>query len=155
MRLLKSEAGRVSRGQGRGPGVKVDAAHSEPCSAKLGDAICLSVVGDDVSGGPSQQTISVWLPDGTCCEGTTKRTNDEFLFVESRMLLPVGTTISIQPTQLGTPGSGTLEATEATVVWLCPVADHFKNVKGFGVRLHASGALAVGCAAANSPKEAR
>ncbi len=60
----------------------------------------------------------------------------------------------IQPTQQNTRGPGVLEAAEATVVWHCPTADHFKNQKGFGVRLHESRTLAFGSATSNGPKEA-
>lgn len=154
MRLLKPEADRVSKGKGRGRSVKAGGDRGESCGTQLREATCLSPAVEGVDGRSSQQPISFWLSDGSCFEGTTERLGKEFIFIGSRMLAPVGATIMIQPTQPNTGGPGVLEAAEATVVWHCPVADHFKNLKGFGVRLHGSGSLAVGSATSNSPKEA-
>lgn len=154
MRLLKSEVGRVTTGKGRHRSVKGGADHGESCGAKLREATRVSSAVDGVNGRSSQQSISFCLSDGSWCEGTTERLDDEFIFIGSRTLVPVGTTITIQSTQLATREAGAFEIAEATVVWHCPTADHFKNLKGFGVRLLESRPPAVGSATSKGPKEA-
>ena len=154
MELLKSGVKRVLKEKGRGRKVRAEVDRSRLHVAKSGEAIGLDLAADVANDKPRLQPLIVWMSDGSCFEGTTEKLADEFMFIGARMLAPVGSIVSIRPTQLGASLAGSWDGAEATVVWHCPAADHFRSRMGFGVRLHGSSTLQCGPGMSGSPKEA-
>lgn len=78
--------------------------------------------------------VTFWRPDGSCDEGRTRHVGGKFIFIESKLALPVGTEVTIRLTAPNDV-SGDWDVAEGVVVWTCPKEDQFKNGEGFGVCL--------------------
>lgn len=76
--------------------------------------------------------VTFWTLDGSCHAGTTPHMGGGVIFVESRLMVPVGTEITVSLAPVGKP-SDAQELAEGTVVWHCPLGDEFENEGGFGV----------------------
>jgi len=78
--------------------------------------------------------VTFWTPDGIHHAGKTPRVNGDFLFIESKQMVPIGTdiTVCLAPVEELSAGE---EIAEGTVVWHCPLGDEFNHQGGVGVRL--------------------
>lgn len=76
--------------------------------------------------------VTFWTLDGNCHAGATPRMGGAVIFVESRLMVPVGSevTVSLAPVEKQSEAE---ELAEGTVVWHCPHDDEFENQGGFGV----------------------
>lgn len=154
MELIKSGVKRAPKEKGRSRKVKTGVDRSQLRVAKSGEAMGLDLAVDVASEKLRLQPLLVWMSDGSCFEGTTEKLADEFMFIGARVLAPVGSIVSIRPTELGASLASSWDGAEATVVWHCPAADHFRSRMGFGVRLHGSSPLKGSPGVSSAPKEA-
>jgi hypothetical protein len=90
----------------------------------------------------NQVPVTFWAQSGKCYGGLAPATPRNVIFIESQDLLPVGAEVTVH---LLFPWDGFAEGAviEGIVVWQCPREDHFKNLKGFGLRV-ADGRLPAG-----------
>jgi hypothetical protein len=133
--VVRSRRGRKGPGQTtkqgsgyRGAASKVIVMDSEGTCASHGQLEC-------AANGTNPVLVTFWRPDGSCDEGRTRHVGGKFIFIESKLALPVGTEVTIRLTAPNDV-SGDWDVAEGVVVWTCPKEDQFKNGEGFGVCLH-------------------
>lgn len=97
--------------------------------------------------------VTFWGSDGSYHEGMSPHVVGGVVFVESKRLVPAGTEITIR---LAPPADVSVDwgVAKGTVVWNCPAADHFQNLKGFGVSIQGCWPQPFGAIGAEVSKEA-
>lgn len=97
-------------------------------------------------------SVVLWGPDGKAFEGMISRNAEKVLFVETNQLVPVHAEVTLQRKELDNRSSDCRVAT-GTVIWQCPMGDHFANRKGFGLSLQSHWSQQMDIPASNIPKE--
>lgn len=97
-------------------------------------------------------SVVLWGPDGKAFEGTISRNAEKVLFVETNQLVPVHAEVTLQRKEPDSQASDWGVAT-GTVIWQCPMGDHFTNRKGFGLSLQSHWAQQTDIPASSTPKE--
>lgn len=157
MSLAKSETGTSHRGRRRLEKSSTGIAESSGPSGKanvLRDRTPNREHGHPhvINHGMSRISVVLWGPDGNAFEGTISRDTQKVLFIETNQLVPVYAEVTLQRKDLGNPASDWDVAT-GTVIWQCPMEDHFMNRKGFGLSLQSHWSQQTDMPASSTPKE--
>jgi len=102
--------------------------------------------------GTKHVPVTFWVSDGSCAEGKTHHVGGEFIFIESKRVVPVGTGVTIRLTPPN-DASADWGVANGIVAWHCPAEDHFRNREGFGVCLQGRWPQPSGPTEKSNPKE--
>lgn len=141
------EAGTDRGRKERRLGKRSSSQKQEACASGSG----VIVMGDaETKGSPGQQVrtaegsrhhipLIFWMRDGGCQDGLTPHLGGKMVFIESKRAVPIGTEVKIRLAAAQDEDGGVpkMEVADGIVIWHCPLDDHFKNRKGFGVSLRA------------------